>query len=174
VPKLELIMRYLPVAAAAAMTLLTVSTAVQGQRPDSAIDARSSAWVAKGKAAQAAGNLDGATDAFESALAVDPRNREGFIGLGEIARVRDLPGKAIRYYREALELQPDDVAALKEQGEALVQQGAVDRAKGNLTKLRAICSKKACPEVAQLTAAIAKGPPVITASVKPPVSETKN
>jgi tetratricopeptide (TPR) repeat protein len=174
VPKLEWIMRYLSVAAAAAMTLLTVASAVHGQRPDSAIDARSLSWVAKGKAAQAAGNLDGASDAYESALAIDPRNREAFIGLGEIARVRDLPGKAIRFYREALELQPDDVAALKEQGEALVQQGAVERAKGNLTKLRTICGKKTCPEIAQLSATIAKGPPVVTASAKPAASETKN
>lgn len=167
-------MRYLSVAAAAAMTLLTVSTAVHGQRPDSAIAVRSLEWVAKGKVAQAAGNLDGASDAFESALAIDPRNRAGFIGLGEIARVRGLPGKAIRFYREALELQPDDIAALTEQGEALVQQGAVDRATGNLTKLRAICGKKICPEIGQLAAVIAKGPPVVTASAKSPASETKN
>jgi tetratricopeptide (TPR) repeat protein len=167
-------MRYLSVAAAAAMTLLTVSTAVQGQRPDTAIDARSLALVAKGKAAQAAGALDAAIDSFESALAVDPRNREAFIGLGEISRKRDLPGKAIRYYREALELQPDDVAALQEQGEAMVQQGAVERAKGNLTKLRAICAKRNCPEIAQLSAVIAKGPPIVTASATAPAAETKN
>lgn len=167
-------MRYLSVAAAAAMTLLTVSTAVHGQRADSAIDARSQAWVAKGKAAQSAGNLDGATDAFESALAVDPRNRTAFIGLGEVARTRDLPGTAIRYYREALALQPDDVAALKEQGEALVQQGAVERAKTNLTKLRAVCARRSCPEVAQLSAAIAKGPPIVTASAAATKNETKN
>lgn len=164
-------MRYLSVAAAAAMTLLTVSTAVHGQRPDSAIDARALALVEKGKAAQAAGNLDGAIDSYESALAIDPRTRQAFIGLGEVARTRDLPGKAVRFYREALELQPDDVAALKEQGEALVQQGAVERAKTNLTKLRTVCAKRSCPEIAQLTAVIAKGPPIVTASAQAAKSE---
>jgi len=167
-------MRYLSVAAAAAMTLLTVSTAVHGQRPDSAIDARALALVETGRAAQAAGNLDGAIDAYESALAVDPRTRTAFIGLGEVARTRDLPGKAIRFYREALELQPDDVAALKEQGEALVQQGAVERAKTNLTKLRTVCAKRTCPEIAQLSAVIAKGPPIVTASATPAAKSEKN
>ena len=174
VPRLELLMRYLPVAAAAAMTMLTVASAVQGQRPEDAINPRSLALLEGGRSAQAAGNLDGASDAYESALAVDPRNRGAFIGLAEVARSRGLPGKAIRYYREALELRADDVVALKEQGEALVERGAVDRAKANLAKLRQVCGKRACTEVAELNAAIAKGPPIQTAAAVPPAVPAKN
>ena len=108
-------MRYSSVAAAAALTLLAVSTSLHGQRPDDQIDPRSMALLAKGKSAQAAGNLDAATDALESALAVDPRNRGAFVTLGEVAEARGLPGKAIRLYREALLLEPNDVSALKGQ-----------------------------------------------------------
>lgn len=157
-------MRYTPVAIAAAMTLLTIGTAVQGQRAEDAIDARSIALLAKGRALQAAGNLDGATDLLESAVAVDPRNRDAFVALGQVAQSRALPGKAIRLYREALSLDPNDVAALRGQGEALVARGAVSRARENLAKIRTVCAKRACPEIAALTATIAKGPPVVTAA----------
>src|SRR3954470_4716395 len=168
--KLELIMRYSTVAAAAALTLLTITTSLHAQRPDDQIDPRSMALLAKGQAARASGNLDAATDALESALAVDPRNRGAFVVLGEVATARGLPGKAIRLYREALLLEPNDVAALKGQGEALVAKGAVVRAKDNLVKIRTLC-KGVCPEAAQLAAVIAKGPPIATAQVeKTPVA----
>lgn len=167
VPKLELIMRYSSVAAAAALTLLAISTSLHGQRPDDQIDPRSMALLAKGRAAQAAGNLDAATDTLETAVAVDPRNRAAFVALGQVADARGLPGKAIRLYREALLLEPNDVAALKGQGEALVAKGAVQRAKDNLAKIRAICAKTGCTDATSLAAVIAKGPPIATASVEP-------
>jgi Tfp pilus assembly protein PilF len=170
--KLELIMRYSSVAAAAALTLLTVTTSLHGQRPDDQIDPRSMALLAKGEAARASGNLDAATDALESALAVDPRNRSAFVVLGEVAAARGLPGKAIRYYREALLLEPNDVAALKGQGEALVAKGAVQRAKDNLAKIRSLCVKSACTEATQLAAVIAKGPPIATAAAEVPAVKT--
>lgn len=157
-------MRYTSVAVAAALTLLTIGTAVQGQRAEDAIDPRSLALLAKGRALQAAGNLDGATDQLETAVAIDPRNRDAFVVLGQVAQSRALPGKAIRLYREALSLDPNDVVALRGQGEALVARGAVQRAKDNLAKIRTVCARRACPEIAALTASIAKGPPTVTAS----------
>ena len=166
-------MRYTSVAVAAALTLLAVGTAVQGQRGDPAVDARSLALLAKGKALQAAGNLDAATDVLETAVTVDPRNREAFVTLAEVAQSRSLPGKAIRLYREALSLDPNDVAALRGQGEALVAKGAVSRAKDNLARIRTVCGKRACPEVAALSASIAKGPPIITASAAIPATVPK-
>ncbi|MES2056121.1 MAG: hypothetical protein V4564_09300 [Pseudomonadota bacterium] len=164
-------MRYSSVAAAAALTLLTVSTALHGQRPDDQIDPRSMALLAQGKAAQAAGNLDGATDALETALVVDPRNRAAFITLGDVAQARGLPGKAIRLYREALLLEPNDRLALQGQGEALVAKGAVIQAKANLGKIKTLCGKAACPEAVTLAAAIAKGPPIVTAAAQTKVPE---
>ncbi len=169
VPMLETIMRFSSVAAAAALALVSISTSLHGQRPDDQVDARSLALLAKGKAAQASGNYDAATDALETALAVDPRNRQAFVVLAEVARARGLPGKAIRMYREALLLEPNDVAALKGQGEAMIDKGALASAKDNLAKIKTICAKTACTEATTLAAEIAKGPPPALASqsVKP-------
>lgn len=157
-------MRISSVALAAALTLVCVSTSLQGQRPDDQIDARSMQLLAQGRAAKAAGNLDGATDLLETAVAVDPRNRAAFVALGDVADARGLPGKAIRLYREALTLEPNDVAALRGQGEALVMKGAVVRARENLAKIRLLC-KAGCSDATALAAVIAKGPPVTTAQV---------
>lgn len=162
-------MRFTPVAIAASLVLASVATSLSAQRPDDQIDSRSLALLQQGKAARAAGNLDGATDLLETAAAVDPRNRQAFILLAEVAEARGLPGKAIRLYREALLLEPNDVDALKGQGEAMVAKGAVERARQNLTRVRQLC-KGACPQATALAATIAKGPPVTTAQVAPAAS----
>jgi len=160
-------MRITLVSAAAALALLSVSTSLYGQRADDQIDARSVALLERGKAAKATGNLDGANDLIESALAVDPRNRQAYVALAEIARTQGLPGKAIRFYREALTLEPNDVVALRGQGEAMVQKGAVERAKENLARVKTLCGT--CADATQLAAVIAKGPPATaTAQVVPP------
>ncbi|WP_375248405.1 tetratricopeptide repeat protein [Sphingomonas sp.] len=157
-------MRFTPVAIAASLALVSISTSLHGQRPDDQIDARSLALLQQGKAAQAAGNLDGATDLLETAVTVDPRNRQAFIALASVAEARGLPGKAIRLYREALLLEPNDIDALTGQGEAMVAKGAVERARQNLTRVKTLC-KGACPQATTLATVIAKGPPVTTAQV---------
>lgn len=151
-------MRSLPVALALSLAALSISTSLQGQRAATPIDPRSMQLLAQGRAARAAGNLDAAVDAFETAVAVDPRNRAAFVALGDTAEARGLPGKAIRYYREALTLEPNDVAALAGQGKALVAKGAVNRARDNLARVRALCRGE-CGEATQLAAVLAKGPP---------------
>ncbi len=165
-------MRLSPIAVALSLTLAMVSSAGQTQRPDDQINPRSVALVQQGEAARRAGNLVAANDAFESALAVDPRNRGAFIALAAVARQQELPGKAIRLYREALALEPNDLAALTGQGEAMVQKGAVERARANLARIKALC-KVECAPATTLAAAILKGPPpaVVTAqatTVVPP------
>lgn len=151
-------MRITAISAAAALMVLSVSTSLMAQRPDAQIDARSLALLEQGKAARAAGNLDAAQDAIESALVVDPRNRQGFVILAEISRTRGLPGKSLRLYREALALEPNDIAALRGQGEALVAKGALEKARENLAKIRTLCRAE-CGDATALAAAIAKGPP---------------
>ncbi|TKD50874.1 tetratricopeptide repeat protein [Sphingomonas baiyangensis] len=166
-------MRVTSVSVAIALAALSLSTSLQGQRPDDQIDARSVALVERAKAARNAGNLKGANDLLETALVVDPRNREALTVLAEVARAQDLPGKAIRFYREALTIEPNDQAALRGQGEALVQKGAVARARQNLAKIQSLCGSQACAPATQLAAAIAKGPPVTATaqqSVTPPAS----
>lgn len=156
-------MRVSPVALVLSLTLLAVSSGVSGQKADDQINPRSLALLAEGQSALAAGKYEAANDALESALAVDPRNRNAFIALGKVAQAQQLPGKAIRMYFEALALEPNDVNALSAQGEAMVQKGAVERARANLARVRTLC-KVECPPAAQLAAAIAKGPPPIVAT----------
>ena len=151
-------MRFLPVAAAASLGLLAVSSGSFGQKPDDQINPTSLAFQKRGEAALAAGNLPAANDALETAVAADPHNRVAFIALGHVAQAQALPGKAIRYYKDALLLEPNDVSALSGEGNALVQRGAVDRAKENLARIKTLC-KGDCPASTTLAAAIAKGPP---------------
>lgn len=166
----ELFMRFSPIAVALSLALATVSSVGHGQKPDDQINPRSLALLQQGEAARKAGNLTLANDLLETALAVDPRNRGAFVALGRTAQAQALPGKAIRLYREALALEPNDLAALEAQGDALVQKGAVDRAKANLARIRTLC-KAECAPATQLAAAIAKGPPaeVVTAQASPVV-----
>ncbi|TMJ18197.1 MAG: tetratricopeptide repeat protein [Alphaproteobacteria bacterium] len=164
-------MRLTPITISAAIVLGTMASAGQGQKPDDQIDARSVAMTQQAEALTASARYQEAIDTLESALAVDPRNRAAFVGLARVAQAQKLPGKALKFYAEALKLEPNDVTALAGQGEALVQRGAVDRAKANLAKVRSLCGA-ACPQASALSAAIAKGPPVDvqTAQVTPPAA----
>lgn len=149
-------MRISGLALAAGLLLGSYAVPSAAVRPDSAIEPVSVALVASAVDAQAAGDLDGAIGFFESALAVDPRNRSAFVGLAQIARAQGLPGKAIGFYREALLIEPQDVGAIAGQGEAMVEKGAIELAKQNLADARKIC-RDGCPQLASLEAAITKG-----------------
>lgn len=171
----ELIMRLSPLAIALSLTLATVSSSVYGQRADDDINPQSVALVEAGRAALAAGENERAADLVESALAVDPRNRDGFIALAEIAEARELPGKAIRLYREALTIDPNDLAALEGQGRVLVSRGAVERARANLVRIEALCETD-CAEATALAAVIETGPPaaqMAARDVAVPVAEAE-
>lgn len=152
-------MRLFPAALALGFAALSISTSLSAQKADAPVDPRSMALLAQGRAAASAGNLDQATDLIETALAVDPRNRAAFLELASVAERQQLPGKAIRLYREALLIEPNDPAALRGQGEALVAKGAMGPARENLAKIKTLCGKKPCPDAVSLTATIAKGPP---------------
>jgi Tfp pilus assembly protein PilF len=150
-------MRFLHVVAAS-LILPSLAAAAPAPRADDAITPRSIALLKQGEAALASGNLFAANDALETALVADPHNRAAFVSLGRVAQAQALPGKAIRYYKDALLLDPNDIAALGGEGSALVQRGAVDRAKENLARIQTLC-KAGCAEATTLAAAIAKGPP---------------
>lgn len=158
-------MRFAPIAIGLSLVLAAVSSSSLGQRPDSQIDPRSLALVAQADAARKAGELDRANDLLETAVAVDPRNRGAFVAMAEIARAQALPGKAIRLYFEALAIEPNDLLALSGQGEAMVEKGAVERARQNLARIKALCRVDCVPARA-LAAAIAKGPPQAVASAQ--------
>jgi len=158
-------MRFSPAALVFALGLATLSSSSFGQRRDDQVDPRSMALLRQGEALRVAGNFAGAEDMLESALAIDPRNRGAYVALGRVAQGQGLPGKAVRFYRDALQLDPNDLTALAGQGEAMVAKGAVERARVNLARINQLC-KGACPQAAALNAAIAKGPPVEVAAAQ--------
>lgn len=142
------------------------------QRADDQIQPKSAELQREGRALIAEGKLEQADDVLETALAVDPRNRGAFIDLARVAEREHLYGKAMRMTSKALLLEPNDPDALAVQGEAMVEMGATARAQANLQKLQSICASKGCPQVAQLSLAITRGPTV--ASAKPPSSPKKD
>ncbi len=158
-------MRVTPPALGIALLLATVSSMSHSQKPDAALDPRSILLVGQAKTELAAGHLETANDALESALAVDPRNRSAYALMAEVAQKQGLPGKAIRLYRETLLIEPNDIAALAGQGEAMVAKGAVTKAKENLARIKTLCVGP-CPEGSRLTAVIEKGPPPVVQSAQ--------
>ena len=151
----DLLMRF--AAPAAALAAVLAVTASVGQSADHVTDPRAAALVTDGRAAIAAGQPDKAVDAFEAALAVDPAATGVYLDLAAAARLHGLQGKAIRYYRLAIAREPGNLAALSGEGEALVEKGAVEKARRNLAKLQSMCGDK-CTETLTLAAAIARGP----------------
>lgn len=167
-------MRFAPPAIALSLALaVTSSIGWAGNSREPA--PRAGVLIAQGQAALQQGDTQGAIDAFEAALAVDPGYTPIFLRLAEVARTEQLQGKAITYYREALVRDPRNLAAIAGEGEALVEKGAVEKARGNLAKLESLCGKS-CAETQALSARIAAGPPprIKTAeAVMPDAAETQ-
>ena len=155
-------MGVLPRVLIAGIASFALASPVIGQKADDQISPRSVQLQKQGEALLTAGKLAASEDVLETSLAVDPRNRWSFVDLARVAEKQHLFGKAIRMTNKALELEPNDADAIAVQGEAMVELGAVARAQQNLQKLQAICSK-GCPQVAQLSAAISRGPTVAAA-----------
>jgi tetratricopeptide (TPR) repeat protein len=154
--------------------LAASSMAVPGlsQRPDDQLTPRSVELVKQGEASLAAGKYVEADDAFEAALAVDPRNRAAFVAMARVAAKQKLYGQAIRFTNKALAIEPTDRSALAVQGQAMVELGAASRARDVLAKLQTLCAG-ACPEAATLSAAIARGPTLASAKPAATVPKTK-
>jgi tetratricopeptide (TPR) repeat protein len=151
---------------------IALAAPVAGQRADDQIQPKSVELMHQGQAAMAAGKLEEADNLLEAALAVDPRNRWAYVNLARVAERQHLFGKAIRMTNKALVMEPNDPEALAVQGEAMVEMGATARAQANLQKLQQVCGAKGCPQVAQLSAAITRGPTV--ASAKAPATPKSN
>jgi tetratricopeptide (TPR) repeat protein len=151
---------------------LVVAAPVASQRADDQILPRSLELQKQARALVGAGKLESAEDLLETALAVDPRNRSAYVDIARVAEKQHLFGKAILMTSKALALEPNDADAIAVQGEAMVELGATARAQANLQKLQTICGAKGCPQIAQLSGAISRGPSV--ASAKTPESPKSN
>ena len=160
-------MRVLPIAAALGLVAATLASSGGTQVPDTQLNPQSVQWLKAGEAAIAAGDLKAADDALETALVVDPRNRQAFVALARVAQKQKLYGQAIRFTNRALALEPRDVVALGVQGEAMVELGAVARARQNLERIRSICGAKPCAPATTLAGAIQRGPAMAVRSESP-------
>ena len=164
-------MRSSPLVLMLGLATSTLAISAVGQRPDDQIAPRSLEFSKRGEASLAAGNYLAADDALETALVIDPRNRGAFTTMAKVAIKQKLFGQAIRLTNKALSLEPTDRNALGIQGEAMVDAGAIPRAKDNLAKLQKLCAGP-CPQAAALSAAITRGPAM--AEAKPSAAKKVN
>ena len=168
-------MRYYPVALALSL-LAGLSASAGFTDAPQPTDPRAVALLAQGRADLSAGRIDPAVDAYEAALAIHPGSVAILLDLAEATRRQGMQGKALHYYREALDTDPQNLQAISGEGAALVEKGAVDKARRNLARLQGLCGDS-CEPSRQLAAAIAKGPAlrVVTAQqVKPAPVVTEN
>jgi predicted Zn-dependent protease len=163
-------MRLTPLVLCLGLAASTVPVAVVGQRPDDQIAPQSVALLKQGETLLTQGKLIEADDTLETALAVDPKNRAVFNVMAKVAIKQQLYGQAIRLTNRALALEPTDRDALAVQGEAMVELGALPRAKENLAKLQKLCGTSSCPQIAVLSTAIARGPALAAAKTPAPKS----
>jgi cytochrome c-type biogenesis protein CcmH/NrfG len=163
----EFLMRFAPAGIALSLAFGLTASMSYSAAPQT-LDPRAATLVDEGHAALAAGNVEGAVDAYEAALAVQPGSTAITLDLAEATRRQGLQGKALHYYREALERDPKNVEAISGEGAALVEKGAVEKARRNLARLQNLCGSS-CSEADSLAALIAHGPQqrVITAQAAP-------
>ncbi len=168
-------MRYY--SAALALSLLAgLSASVGHSAPARSSDPRVSALLAQGNGELTAGRITSAIDAYEAALTIQPGDVEVLIALAQATRRDGMQGKALHYFRLALANEPQNVSAIAGEGVALVEKGAVERARRNLVRLRSLCGES-CAATQTLSAALAKGPSprVVSAeAIKPEPVITEN
>ena len=150
----DLLMRFVP-AALALTSLFALHASVGHTAAPDVLDPHAVALEAAGKAALAHGDTQGATDNFEAALAWNPGSTGLVIDLAGAARAEGLQGKAVHYYRVILSADPDNLAAISGEGQALAEKGAIAKAQANLARLQALCGAN-CPETQALALVVAK------------------
>jgi len=148
----ESLMRFAPAGLALSLALVLSASASHSAPPQS-LDPRAASLVTQGRAALASGNANAAIDAYEAALAIQPGATAITLDLAEATRRQGLQGKALHYYREALERDPQNLTAISGEGAALVEKGAIEKARRNLTRLQGLCGEN-CTETRTLAALI--------------------
>lgn len=148
-------MRISPLFLALAVAASTMAAPGIAQRQS--VDPASNALVAQAETQLAAGDLVAADDTLEAALVLDPKNVNAFVAMAKVAVKQQLFGQAIAFGRKALAIDPSNREALAVQGEAMVQIGALERARKNLGTLARLCPD-GCDEQARLAALIERGP----------------
>jgi tetratricopeptide (TPR) repeat protein len=132
------------------------------------INAASQELTRQGLAAFAEGKNADALDLLETAVAADPRNGAAYVAMGRAYEKLGLPGKALRTYRQALTINPNDVAALEAQAMGFLGKGMAQQARANATRLQRLCNSGCGGVVARLNSAIAQNAAKTTANMARP------
>jgi len=95
--------------------------------------------VVKANVALRALEIDEARLLFERALVAYPANTNALLGLGRTHEAKGQVGRGLKYYRQALEIEPNDMGALEVQALAFLKREMLDRADANRAKLVRLC-----------------------------------
>ena len=107
---------------------------------DKSYSALASDIVSKAEMTLKSGDAVQAQFLFERALTADPANVRAMIGLGQAHEKQGRIGRGLKYYRQALDVQRNNVRALEAQALAFLKRDIVDRTKANLDKLKELCA----------------------------------
>jgi Tfp pilus assembly protein PilF len=134
----DYLMRFTP--AALALSLLAgVTSSIAWSNTGEELGPRAAQLVNDGLARLVKGDANGAIDAFEAALVIQPGNPVVLVNLAEATRKQGMQGKALHYYRNALVADPRNVQAISGEGAALAEKGALEKARRNLAQLETLC-----------------------------------
>ena len=95
--------------------------------------------VAEANVALETAQVDDARLLFERALVAYPANTNALLGLGRTHEAKGQLGRGLKYYRQALEIEPNDKGALEIQALAFLKREMLDRADANRAKLARLC-----------------------------------
>jgi Tfp pilus assembly protein PilF len=126
------------------LSIAAFSLALAAPGPAGA-DQRSELAMNAGVRAIQAQDWKAAVSRLESAIVFDPGNADAFERLGYAHQQLGNPDKALKYYRIALEIEPNHAAALSRRGMALLSAGNVEEAKADLQRLSRRCGTGCAP-----------------------------
>lgn len=91
---------------------------------------------------------------YERALVANPANIKAHIGVGRMHDLQGRTGRSLKYYRQALELDPTNPEALRYQAYAFLNRNLIEYAARNADRLAQQCLEN-CDDVDALKAVIA-------------------
>ncbi|RMB08524.1 tetratricopeptide repeat protein [Eilatimonas milleporae] len=119
--------------------ILAHGTGALAHQTASKFQALSKDLTTEATSALSAADAERAQGLYERALVADPANVQALIGLGRAHEAQGRVGRSLKYYRHALELEPNELTALEAQALAFLKRDLVDRAKRNRDKLARLC-----------------------------------
>ena len=153
------------IAGVAAALATTPCDRPAARRPDSSAFRRASE---AGQGASRRGQVHRGRRAFETALAVDPRNRAAYIALARVAQEQKLFGQAIRFTNKALGARAERPRRARRPGRGDGRAWRGRRARRKISPSCRSSARAAARSSPSLSATIARGPTV--AAAKPPAT----